>query len=214
MFVRAGKRFVCGACGTLVEIPDDAVGQLVSAIEPAPQKTSESKSRPASVPSATKASPEITPQPKPKLPLPRKTFVGKVIDGLRVPSGVQLDRALAWVAFHLKVLDRQGAEKKRLQKLGRNYQQRQRCAPSTSHFDEKPTRCAKPKPSPQHAAKPKPNQPATSQPPPKRRSGRLKRQARASEGRAPKRRPHRPGQGIAVRAKRRRRRSTKGRGPP
>lgn len=134
--VRAGKYYVCSSCGTMVEIPADVVGQLVVAVDPVPQATplQEQPSTPVPINSdvseihsdgvavenrstlstSTKLRP---PQPKrPKQPQ-KQVFIGEIIDGLQVPSARQLDRALAWVSFHLQVLDRQGSELKRLQKL-------------------------------------------------------------------------------------------------
>lgn len=66
-------------------------------------------------PLASPHSPSPSRPQRPKSPR-RNTFVGSIIDGLRVPSGAELDRALAWVSFHLKVLDRQGEEIQRLKK--------------------------------------------------------------------------------------------------
>lgn len=136
--VRAEKHFLCSACGTLVEIPADVVGQLVFAAVPIqkeetadepfdePTKTQTAVSHAAaSAKRATRthtrstsstthkrpASPKRPPQPQ------RATFVGQQIDGLLVPSGKQLDHAFHWITFHLKVLDRQGSEINRLKKL-------------------------------------------------------------------------------------------------
>ena len=146
--VRAGKTFVCSACGTLVEIPPEIVGQLVLAVEPSSQETPAAKSAirddvsqeaprevtPAAVvtpsrtttasgtrsedhPRRSMSGRSLPARPKrPQRPAP-VSLAGEVIDGLRVPSGDQLDRALAWVSFHLRVLDRQGSEIERLQKL-------------------------------------------------------------------------------------------------
>ncbi|MFN3149061.1 hypothetical protein [Bremerella sp.] len=137
--VRAGKTFVCSSCGTLVEIPAEVVGQLVLAAAPASQdmpggeSPPEVKEPPAKEPErhAHQAQPVLTQQPsrqtasaklrpqrpkRPQRPQP-ELFTGTMIDGLRVPSGQQLDRALKWVSFHLRVLDRQSGEIKRLQTL-------------------------------------------------------------------------------------------------
>ncbi len=59
---------------------------------------------------------KASPGQAPKRP-PRRSFAGQTIDGLQVPSGVALDRAVAWVCFRLKVLDQNDREKKRLLKL-------------------------------------------------------------------------------------------------
>ncbi|MFN3153368.1 hypothetical protein [Bremerella sp.] len=167
--VRAGKTFVCSACGTLVEIPKEVVGQLVLAAAPAsseeqgrgeatevaPSPTDSSQHQPPideatgvpcsrprghakevtpkesarSAPGAKQrhahADVEMAPvskQPRPTRPKrprspARECFVGQTIDGLTVPSARQLDRALAWVSFHLRILDRQGSEIQRLRKL-------------------------------------------------------------------------------------------------
>lgn len=123
--VRADKYFLCTACGTLVEIPEEVVGQLVLQVaHPEPEaaaKTPAAKPKPA--PADTLPTEDATPRPiqRPK-PLRsqrprRKTFAGETIDGLRVPSGQELDRALKWVSFHLRVLDRQKQEVTRLKKL-------------------------------------------------------------------------------------------------
>ncbi|WDI43681.1 hypothetical protein [Bremerella sp. P1] len=135
VIVRAGKTFVCSACGTMVEIPADVVGQLVLATshppqdEPATREASNPAESPQPSPTlhternqdvAVVTSPRSAEQnPRPKRPQqPKRTsFVGETIDGLRVPASQELDRALAWGSFHLKMLDRQGSEIKRLQKL-------------------------------------------------------------------------------------------------
>ena len=66
---------------------------------------------------ASSVRPQRPPRPRrPRTPA-RESFAGQIIDGLRVPTGGQLDRALAWVSFHLRVLDRQSGELNRLQKL-------------------------------------------------------------------------------------------------
>ncbi|WDI44611.1 hypothetical protein [Bremerella sp. P1] len=137
--VRAGKTYVCSACGTLVEIPADVVGQLVIAVtpeaenkpvdaaseeqEPGRTEAAQEKSSPSHPVTAevcTRPSTAKTTRPsrpgRPKQPK-RVSFADEMIDGLRVPTAGQLDRALAWVSFHLKVLDRQGSEIKRLRKL-------------------------------------------------------------------------------------------------
>ncbi|WDI40258.1 hypothetical protein [Bremerella sp. P1] len=141
--VRAGKTYVCSSCGTLVEIPADVVGQLVNAVDPMPQEVCvgepSAEEPPAHAEPVSKVSTHHEPQPQPVLieePAPRSTlqgarparpkrprqpkrdaFTNTIIDGLRVPSAKELDRALTWVSFHLKVLDRQGSEITRLKKL-------------------------------------------------------------------------------------------------
>lgn len=111
--VRAGKTFLCSSCGTLVEVPPEVVGQLVIAVNRAPQEEQVDEPH-AAQERSTKPAPSRPKRPiKPK----RESFVGQTIDGLQVPSAQQLDRALKWVSFHLRVLDRQGSEIQRLRKL-------------------------------------------------------------------------------------------------
>ncbi|MFN3149461.1 hypothetical protein [Bremerella sp.] len=135
--VRAGKTYVCSACGTLVEIPAEVVGQLVLATNPAakadppkPAPSQPTTPKPTSIDSSdskeqasgvavAQRSPSIKrrpPQPRRPQPPTRENFVGQQIDGLTVPSAKQLDRAFAWVSFHLRVLDRQNSEINRLRK--------------------------------------------------------------------------------------------------
>lgn len=151
--VRADKVYLCSSCGTLVEVPADVVGQLVLAVNHAPQETTPPISTTASTPATTRPATSTSKQhaggtsgtaskstqshvnvvedrpsagfaPKARPARPRRPmapqpvrFVGQTIDGLTVPSAGQLDRALKWVSFHLRVLDRQGSEVKRLKKL-------------------------------------------------------------------------------------------------
>ncbi|MFN3149926.1 hypothetical protein [Bremerella sp.] len=115
--VRAGKTFLCGACGTLVEVPAEVVGQLVLAVGQSAPQPRDDNPPPQREPVAAQPLPKPPARPK-RPPQPKRpTLVGQTIDGLMVPSGKQLDRALAWVSFHLRILDRQGSELKRLQKL-------------------------------------------------------------------------------------------------
>lgn len=126
--VRAGKHFVCSSCGTQVEIPDEIVGQLVLVPEDASQKQASeeltSQRTPVQTRSPQKHRPPCDsrrsacpPQPKCRRRSTPRHFAGRLIEGLLVPSGKQLDRAISWVSFHLKVLDRQGSEIQRLRKL-------------------------------------------------------------------------------------------------
>ncbi|QDU76783.1 hypothetical protein Pan97_38400 [Bremerella volcania] len=118
--VRAEKYFVCSSCGVMVEIPEDVVGQLVIAVDPAPQEKTVEQSVACEETTPAATIPLAPPRPKrPKQPK-RTHLTGEIIDGLRVPRSAELDRALAWVTFHLKVLDRQGSELKRLKKLLEN----------------------------------------------------------------------------------------------
>jgi len=79
-------------------------------IEPNRQAPTEKRSQASGSKTARPSRPKRPQAPK------RKRFAGEMIDGLVVPTGQQLDRALAWVSFHMKVLDRQGSEFHRLQK--------------------------------------------------------------------------------------------------
>ncbi|QDU74347.1 hypothetical protein Pan97_13540 [Bremerella volcania] len=115
--VRAGKTYVCSSCGTLVEIPADVVGQLVIAVDPSQSDETVEPSPVSEKPSRTTPIAKAPPRPKRPQPPKRVSFTGETIDGLRVPSAKQLDRAFSWVTFHLKVLDRQGSEIKRLKNL-------------------------------------------------------------------------------------------------
>jgi len=137
--VRAGKTFLCSACGTLVEVPPDVVGQLVVVPDPAPpEEPAQPRPAPAkpssSKPATTQHSPASPPRPRhPKRP-ERLNLTGTTIEGLHVPSGGQLHRALAWTSFHLKVLDRQGSELKHAQQqLNRRTKHRVPCARPRGH---------------------------------------------------------------------------------
>ncbi|PQO39236.1 hypothetical protein C5Y96_05095 [Blastopirellula marina] len=137
-FVRAGKVYLCSSCGTLVEIPADVVGKLGWAEQQLPKQpsaedgaTGEASSqgcvrvmpdfsfpvRTPAPPAATQQRPKRPPQPqrpqKPTLP----TWAGKAVDGIPVPTGKHLDQAFKWITYHLKVIDRQESELKRLKKL-------------------------------------------------------------------------------------------------
>jgi len=136
--VRAGKTFVCSACGTLVEIPADLEGQWVMASASSPNNASDPSDAPnkvpdcvetalsripVSAPSTSTTSAPATASPKRRPPRPKRPaapkpvcFVGQAIEGLQVPTGKELHYAMGWVSFHLKVLDRQGSEVKHLRK--------------------------------------------------------------------------------------------------
>ncbi|MFN3151710.1 hypothetical protein [Bremerella sp.] len=158
--VRADKYYVCSSCGTLVEIPAEVAGQLVIAVNPKPSAgASPTKPRlpgppassvspqhaagatpPASPTTQAKPKPhadrsptarQSTPRPGRPKQLKSVSFVGQTIDGLVVPSGQQLDRALKWVAFHLRVLDRQGEELQRIKQQLKKRQPQKQCAPAT-----------------------------------------------------------------------------------
>ncbi|MFN3150596.1 hypothetical protein [Bremerella sp.] len=172
--VRAGKTFLCSACGTMVEVPAEVVGQLVIAVNPSPPKeppeTSVSRDTPSSEnPSVEDQRPQAknlttTRQipspaqpvvmqdrpakpvrsrarpPRPKRPQPPRpnALVGTLIDGLKVPSAKELDRAFAWVSFHLRVLDRQAGELKRLTKLRKQRDSQTVPCPATQPDEQKP----------------------------------------------------------------------------
>ena len=149
--VRAGKTYLCSACGTLIEIPADVVGQYVlvpASTETADQGTADEEAackeaaekRPperqatggrSTSPSTTsgnrtgtKSQATISQETEKRLPRPdrpkrprRPRFAHQQIDGLRVPSSGELDRAFHWVSYQLKVLDRNESEIRRLKKL-------------------------------------------------------------------------------------------------
>jgi len=98
--VRAGKHYVCSACGTWVQLPDDVVGQLVIAadsVEPAePAAESPAKEEP-SLPEAPKPSCRKSP---PRIDTGRET-----IDGLIVPTTEEMQRLLKWIEYRLHRLD-------------------------------------------------------------------------------------------------------------
>lgn len=168
--VRAGKYFLCSACGTMVQVPAEVVGQLVIAVGHPSQDTHVEKTHvpeesgeqvchreeptphvPASdVPIAVEDRPDATRHQKVRPPRPKRpkepqpvSFAGTTIDGLRVPTSHQLDRALAWVTFHLKVLDRQGSEVARLKKLLKRKQRQEQDAPASSHWSDNPSGSSK-----------------------------------------------------------------------
>ena len=113
VIVRAGKTYVCSSCGTLVEIPAEFVGQMVT-VKAEPPPTEPSSETPVDA-----APREVPSNPKPRRQPKRKTLAGQVIDGLTVPSVAQLKEAQSWTAFHQKVLDRQNRELVRLLESGR-----------------------------------------------------------------------------------------------
>ncbi len=140
VIVRAGKTFVCLACGTLVEIPAEYVGQMVTVPAASAEAARPKPVAPQPVATPEKPSSETSAQGKPtaadaasanttrKKPSPaqaarrRPNYINHIIDGLVVPSGRQLDRAVAWVCFRLKTLERQDDEIRQLKRLLRKLQ--------------------------------------------------------------------------------------------
>lgn len=127
------------------EPPVETPSEESSKTKPTASAAADDQAKPSPGPSAhaahgSQASMGTTPLPsktkqhhpsrpsRPKQP-GRVSFVGQTIDGLVVPSAEQLDRAFAWVTFHLTVLDRQGAEIKRLQKVIKKRCRPKRCGP-------------------------------------------------------------------------------------
>ncbi|WP_207399344.1 hypothetical protein, partial [Bremerella alba] len=113
--LRAGKAFVCSACGTLVEVPAQVVGRKVTPVEHAARPGVSPVERSQPEPPASDVSANQSgglndvadrkaAAAKVSKPKPRR------IDGIRVPSAQEMDRALAWVSFHLKLLGLQGGE--------------------------------------------------------------------------------------------------------
>lgn len=115
--VRAGKYFLCSSCGTLVEVPEEFVGQLMLTTQPIAEQPADAQSGSQVEPSQSEPTTQTPPQPMPPRRSKHPKFNGQIIDGLKVPSASELDRSFAWVSFHLTVLDRQGSELKRLKKL-------------------------------------------------------------------------------------------------
>ncbi|MBA2113109.1 hypothetical protein [Bremerella alba] len=147
--VRAGKHLLCSACGVTVEVPASVVGRLVATVEHSSQDAPITKSlaqEPSTPqePVSTEPSREVAQKPqlsrtKRRKPLPGNRSTGRIIDGLRVPSAGELERAFAWVSFHLKVLDRQGSELHRLQKLLKQRSTQQGpCSASRIHGNNAP----------------------------------------------------------------------------
>jgi len=116
--VRAGKCFVCSSCGVMVEIPADVVGQMVVVAEQPTNEATEDEPTAERNSNPPKLARRVeTPRPHSAEPSNCDAIAFRKIDGLRVPTGGQLSRALGWVGFQLKVLDRQGSELARLEKL-------------------------------------------------------------------------------------------------
>ncbi|MBA2115832.1 hypothetical protein [Bremerella alba] len=113
LIVRAGKTFVCSACGVMVEVPAKAVGRMmVVHDQSSPKEVVNEEPAPPLKPITARP-----PRPK-RPPQPSQVSRGRRrIDGLIVPAAGEMERALAWVSFHLKLLDRQGTEFTRLRKL-------------------------------------------------------------------------------------------------
>jgi len=128
VIVRAGKTWVCSACGVLIELPPEVVGQLVIQPEPAPPEPSQSQP-PDEDSFAEEPAQEMPGEPSPKIdPRPaqersprsstrpkRRPHVAaqaERIDGLIVPTTGQLRRLLAWINYRCQRL----AELKRCEK--------------------------------------------------------------------------------------------------
>jgi len=106
--VRAGKTYVCSACGTLVEIPAEFVGQIMMAPE-----CSEEREPPTNDDAPAEPSPKKPAggYPSPAKDSPRRSFSPKAcpererIDGLIVPTTGEMERLLAWIDYRLKRID-------------------------------------------------------------------------------------------------------------
>jgi len=119
--VRAGKTYVCSACGTLVEIPADVVGQLIvvpaaaereeeaaSSIDrerPAPDKR-ESSVKPERLVKPESSVPAETRLLRPSRPQPPRPATSRRerIDELVVPTTKEMERLLAWIEYRLQQL--------------------------------------------------------------------------------------------------------------
>jgi len=105
--VRAGKTYVCSACGTLVEIPAEFVGQIMMAPECSEERelpnnehapAELSPKKPAGgYASLAKDSPRRSLSPKDRPARER-------IDGLIVPTTAEMERLLNWIDYRLKRL--------------------------------------------------------------------------------------------------------------
>ncbi|MBA2116525.1 hypothetical protein [Bremerella alba] len=206
--VRADKNFLCTACGETVEIPAEVVGKMVVVPEPVEQILAEDPS-PAATPVLTgPPRPQRLKQPKQDRPAERR------IDGLKVPAAAEMERALAWVSFHLKLLGLQGTEVNRLKKRFKKRRLQQPQAHRGAHWSEghpgsKKRQSVPPVPRPgRHAKKA-----------PVRKRNALPIRALAGQRMTPTVKPVRskvPGAAPTIRNRYRRRRgkSSKGRGPP
>jgi len=117
--VRAGKTWVCSACGVLIELPADVVGQMVVLPDPSepsarPSPTPHEQS-PENEPLQNDAGPDqetASPSPgtnragmrRPKR-LPSAGLPRERIDGLIVPTTEELQRLLSWIDYRLKRLN-------------------------------------------------------------------------------------------------------------
>jgi len=145
--VRAGKVYACAACGTLVEIPADVVGQLVGAVEPSEDPSSaclskeEEPSSPEEVhdvatvatesPSRSSRSSAVSSARSNRAERTPPQALGRErIDGLIVPTTQEMERLLAWIDYrlqqlsHLRQLERQLTPQK-AQPVPRRRQRRQ-----------------------------------------------------------------------------------------
>jgi len=123
--VRAGKTWVCSACGVLVEVPPELVGQMVIVPEEAEQPEPAAASLADEVASREEAPPaevgaDTAPcarqaegnSPAARLRRPKRprwpaevSSPRERIDGLIVPTTQEMDRLWAWVSYRLKQLD-------------------------------------------------------------------------------------------------------------
>jgi len=164
VIVRAGETFVCSACGALVEVPAEVVGQMIvpvqqiepPAAEPSPPAREPGPTvRSGESPSPSAPAPKVRPpRPvRPRQPLHMDDQPER-IDGLVVPTTKQIERLLAWIEYRLgrlsalqqieKQLDRQkpqrvrGARPRRHAKqvpLRQRYGKRKFTKPTHAHDD-------------------------------------------------------------------------------
>jgi len=114
--VRAGKHFLCSACGKLVEVPAEVVGMLGVVPEPAgPPADSQDpvvqkQNDQSEVPSAVSASAEPADRAHAR-PSQASESSRQRVDGLMVPTPREMHRLLAWIDHRLRRLkDLQGEE--------------------------------------------------------------------------------------------------------
>jgi len=141
--VRAGKTWICSACGVMVEVPPEVVGQMVMVPEPTPPQDTVEPGLASATPSHEAQTEEqpageipspvepLEEKPSPRPTCPRRSSRSNSdqprIDGLIVPTPKQLQRLMAWVEYRLARLDVLKKQEKMLLRIPSN---RPRKAPS------------------------------------------------------------------------------------
>jgi len=151
VIVRAGKHYVCSACGVLVELPADVVGQIVvpyqaAEVPDAPVENAADEEPPTEGSNQTEAEVANEEASNGRSPeLARVSFQSERIDGLVVPSTQEMERLLAWINYRLKRLGILKQVEKRLTPSNAK-RSRQGSAPATTRRVEEGGNCAKVKP--------------------------------------------------------------------